>query len=60
MWAAAVVEEGFLMGTVVEKERFVMKSGTKVRTEKREDSVFGFDLAGQHALEFREADEALE
>ncbi|MPN23210.1 hypothetical protein SDC9_170598 [bioreactor metagenome] len=55
-----LVEECFLMDTVVEKEGFTGKSCAEVISQKREDPVFGFNFSRQQPALVGKAYKALE
>ena len=57
---AGGVKQGFLVGTVVEEESFVLLPGAEVASQQGEYPVFRLDLPAQDAAQFGEADEALQ
>ena len=56
--AALGVEQGLLVGTVVEEEPFVPVAVAEVTAQQGQDPVFRLDFAPQYAPQVGEADEA--
>ena len=54
------IKERFFVGSVIEKKPFVMAPCAEVAAKKRQDTVFRFDLAAQHAAQIGEATKAFE
>lgn len=55
---AAAVEQGFVVGAVIDEEGFVMRAVAKVVPQQRQHAVFRLDLRAEDAVELGKAEKA--